>query len=177
MACILSLNYDKGCLDSVGGVKKFWIVKHSDIDPASTVLTSGVITTFAAVAAPSSATPIFPYEVESESGLCEATSETNKQNGSTFWNHTATFPIPKMATTVRDELKALSAMGSMVIALDNNGVYWVYGYNNGLYNAGIKSSTGTAFGDKNGYDVSLAGVDPEDAIEIELAAFSALINP
>ena len=177
MACILSINIDKGCLDSVGGVKKFWVVKHSDIDPSSTVLTSGVITTLAAVAAPSSSTPIFPYEVQSESGLCEATSETNKQNGSTFWNHTATFPIPKMQTTTRDELKALAAMNSIVIELDNNGTYWLYGYANGLTNAGIKSSTGTALGDMNGYTVSLAGAEPEDAIEIDLAAFSALINP
>lgn len=174
MSCILSLNFEKGCLDSVGGVKKFWISKHSDIDYTSTVETTGVITTLSPAVA--LATPFFSYEVQSESGLCEATSETNKQNGSTFWNHTATFPIPKMETTTRDELKALSAMGSLVIALDNNGAYWVYGYANGLNNAGIKSSTGTALGDKNGYDVSLAGAEPEDAKEIELAAFSALIN-
>lgn len=177
MSCILSLNIDKGCLDSVGGVKKFWIVKHSDIDPTSTVLTSGVITTLAAVAAPSSSTPIYSYEVQSESGLCEATSETNKQNGSTFWNHTATFPLTKMQTTTRDEIKVLAVMNTMVIALDNNGTYWVYGYDNGLINAGTKSSTGTAMGDQNGYTVSLQSAEPADAIEIDLAAFSALINP
>ena len=178
MACILTSNIAKGCLDSVGGIKQFWIYKTDDIDQtATTVDADNSITLLAAVASPSSATPIYSYEVYSEVSIAEATSETSKENGSTFWNHTVEFPINKMTQAHREEIKVLTVMNVGVIALDNNGTYWLYGYENGLTNNGSKSSTGTVLGDKNGYTIAMAGNEPADAVEIDYSAFSALINP
>lgn len=177
MACVLTSNQGKGCLDAVAGVKKAWIYKHSDVDVSASTVVSGEVTVMTLVAAPSSATPLFSYEFFSETALGEATSTTSKQNGTTFYDQTVTFPIAKLDIATQLELQSLVTMESGVILEDNNGAYWVYGWNNGLTNNGTKSSTGTALGDANGYQVALSGSEPLMPLNILLATFTALINP
>tara|TARA_R110000803_G_scaffold73734_3_gene137615 strand:+ start:1815 stop:2348 length:534 start_codon:yes stop_codon:yes gene_type:complete len=176
MACILTSNQGKGCLNAVAGVKKAWIYKHSDVNQASSTIVAGEVTVLTLVAAPSSATPLFAYEFFSETALGEATSTTSKANGTTFWEDTVSFPIAQLNTATQLELQSLVTMESGVILEDNNGLYWIYGWANGLTNNGTKASTGTALGDANGYTVALSGSEPVMPYNILLATFTALVN-
>jgi hypothetical protein len=62
----------------------------------------------------------------------------------------------------------------LVIVLDNNGRYWLLGAANGLEASAGTAGTGTAFGDRSGYEMTLTGMEPEPMLNIAAATFTAL---
>lgn len=177
MACILTINVPRDCRDGIGGLVRIYIVKSTDIASFTTGGTGGAVDLFTLVAAPSSATPFYQYDFETDSGVAEAAQTGDRPAGTSFWEHTITIPIAKQEITVRNEIKALAALDAIVIAETSNGLFWGYGLTRGLFLNGAGTSTGTAIGDANGYTLVLTGTEPDPELEVEFAAFSALINP
>lgn len=102
------------------------------------------------------------YEFEPDT--CEMTSESTVENGAIKYHHEIVFHVNKMSTTGRamvEEITSQSGCGIIAVVEDNNGTKWVLGYTENhlklrpLQLKGIKSTTGKALTDANGYDVTL----------------------
>jgi hypothetical protein len=65
-------------------------------------------------------------------------------------------------------LKILSQNDQIqIVAIDQNDVQYLLGQVNGLYLSGGSAATGTAFGDRNGYELIFTGAEQEPARVID----------
>jgi hypothetical protein len=62
----------------------------------------------------------------------------------------------------------------LVIVQDNNNRYWVLGAANGLEATAGTAGTGTAFGDRSGYEMTLTGMEPDPMLSIASTTFTPL---
>jgi hypothetical protein len=67
----------------------------------------------------------------------------------------------------RNKLKILSQNDNIqIIAIDQNDVQYLLGQINGMYLSGGSAATGTAFGDRNGFELIFTGQEHEPARQI-----------
>ena len=151
MACILTQGNSLPCRSSVGGIAEIYIAELANKSTLTT--TSGVITAFTML----STKKFWTYFVEKEDATFTDTITVSAENGTKYSEQTGTFTIKQMTSSNRNELELMAQNKLMVIAKDNNGVYWLFGENNGLDVTTIAAATGKAYGDLNGYTISFAG--------------------
>jgi hypothetical protein len=65
----------------------------------------------------------------------------------------------------------------MVIVLDRNGIYWLLGESNGLDLVTGNFSSGTAMADRNGYELSFVGKEPNQAQSVTSGLMATLLVP
>ena len=94
------------------------------------------------------------------------------ENGSLFYTPEVTFTINKLQVAVRNELRLLARNRLLVIVQDNNNRYWVLGAANGLEATAGTAGTGTAFGDRSGYEMTLTGMEPDPMLLIASTVFA-----
>lgn len=170
MACALTTGYKLGCRDNVGGITEVRLIAFNSVTGAIAVNGSGVVTgTFPA-------SGFFKYEVPKGAGQFTETLEGSTENGTIFYNQELTLPINRMTQAVRNELRLLALNRLMAIVKDRNGKYWLLGRNNGLdINAGT-AQTGTAMGDRNGYEMTFTGMEEVPCSEVDASIIAALTS-
>lgn len=97
-------------------------------------------------------------------------------NGTSYYEQTITLVFSKQETEKRIELNALAFSDLVIIVEDNNGMYWYFGYDNPVTLSANEAETGTAFGDFNGYTVTLLGTDWQLAYEVTEEAMASIIG-
>jgi len=66
-------------------------------------------------------------------------------------------------------------LGQLVaIVKDNNGVYWGLGFQNFAEGQSLVANTGTAYGDRNGYDIEIMSKEPETPYEVDSTVVAGL---
>jgi hypothetical protein len=96
------------------------------------------------------------------------------ENGSLYYTPEVTFTINKLQVAVRNELRLLARNRLLVIVQDNNNRYWVLGAANGLEATAGTAGSGTAFGDRSGYEMTLTGMEPDPMLLIVSTTFTPL---
>ena len=71
------------------------------------------------------------------------------------------FIINKLQVAVRNELRLLARNRVLAIVRDQNDRYWLLGAANGCDMSAGTAQTGTTFGDRSGYDITLTGMEVE----------------
>jgi len=79
-----------------------------------------------------------------------------------------------LVVAVRNEIKLLAQNTLIAVAKDNNGKYWLVGRQNGIDLTTGTMGTGTAFGDRSGFDLTFAGSEPEPMVEVNSSVANAL---
>jgi hypothetical protein len=168
MACALTSGYTLDCKDSAGGVIEFYFIEKGNLSSVATA--SGVVTGITKVASKR----FWKYEIPKETGSVNETITGNTQNGTVFYAQELKLIVNKLNTTVRNEIKLLAQNTLIAVAKDANGRYWMLGKDRGLdLNTGT-SGTGTAFGDRSGYDLTFTGSEAEPMIEVASGIAAAL---
>lgn len=162
MACALTQGYAIGCRNSRGGVKNVWIIEKAN---ATLTETTGVIATIALEASKFWK----KYEVEVQTADGNSNGTHSREMGTSFYSHEVKFPINKLTTAVRDEMKLLAQNLLFFVVEDNNGTKWLYGRENGLMLATDANKTGVKYGDRNGRELVFTGDEAEDAIAVTAA--------
>jgi len=170
MSCSLTTGYALGCRDAVGGIKTIFV---QTLNATGSVNTngSGLVTGFTPTSVSGS---WFEYDLTKATSSMTETLNASTENGTLFYTPEVTFTINKLQTSVRNELRLLARNRLLVIVLDNNGRYWLLGAANGLEASAGTAGTGTAFGDRSGYEMTLTGMEPDAMLNILPATFSAL---
>jgi len=168
MSCSLTTGYALGCRDSVGGIKTIYV---QGWNATGTVNTngSGTVTGFTGFSS-----GFYEYDLTKATSSLTETLNASIENGSIYYTPEVTFTINKLQVAVRNELRLLARNRLLVIVQDNNNRYWVLGAANGLEATAGTAGTGTAFGDRSGYEMTLTGMEPDPMLLIVSTTFTPL---
>jgi hypothetical protein len=168
MSCSLTTGYALGCRDSVGGIKAIYVQAFNTTGSCNTN-GAGLVTGFTGYASGG----FFEYDLTKATSQMTETLNASIENGSVFYTPEVTFTINKLQVAVRNELRLLARNRLLVIVQDNNSHYWVLGAGNGLEATAGTAGTGTAFGDRSGYEMTLSGMEPDPMLIIASTTFTA----
>lgn len=158
MPCALTKGYSLDCRDSVGGLRQVLIAEFTAVT-ATTANATGEITAISMA----STKKFWRYQLPKNVGSATETITSSPEAGTTFFAQEVKIALNKLSSSVRQEL-ALLAVGRLMVAVqDQNGAWWMHGVVNSLEVTGGTAGTGTNFGDRNGYDLTLTGMEPSFA--------------
>jgi hypothetical protein len=159
--CALTSDYSFGCDVGIGGSKEVYLIELENI--SSYTESSGTLTAITKVAG-----KIFrKYQLVLETAAFDEDIVGNRQNGTLFYGQKGTIIINKQNVAVRNEILLLAKNRLAMVIKDNNGTCRLLGREFGLMLQTGTASTGTAWGDRNGYTLNFTGN------ELELAPFVA----
>ncbi len=171
MACALSQGYVLDCRDNAGGAKEFKIIEVENVDAITVV--AGVVTAIDNV----TAKRWWLYKPARDTLFGKATPTVNVQNGTVFYAQEVSMALNKMQTNLHQELQKVIQNIVYIGLTDANGKHWLYGYVNGMDASGGEVGTGTAMGDRNGYQINFTGQETMLPLEIDDATWATLETP
>ena len=167
MACNLSAGFARDCSDSVGGIEELYLLSRD-------TMTAFGLTNHEVTSITDGGATWRTYELKKEVGSCTATTTIDPANGTRFSEGVVAFSINKFSATKSNELK-LALLGRLCcIVKDNNGVFWALGFQNYAEGQSVVANTGTAFGDRNGYDIEIMAKEPEMPYEVGASVVAGL---
>ena len=170
MPCALTTGYKLGCRDNVGGITEVRLIAFNSVTGTIVVDGSGVVT------GSFPASGFYKYEVPKGAGQFTETVNASTENGTIFYQQELVFPVNRMDQNVRNEIRLLGLNRLMAIVTDRNGKYWLLGRYNGIDITGGTAQTGTAMGDRNGYEMTFTGMEELPCSEVSSSIISALTS-
>lgn len=165
--CVTLKGITRGCDTFMGGIEKVFIACFDDVTEVTA--TEEVIT---AITAKEDTFKEFSFRKQTGSVTTTITKDEN--SGSTFYESNIVLQFAKQETAKRVEIGALAVGDLVVIVKDNNGTYWYFGKDFPVTLKEGTGETGTAFGDFNGYNLTLADFAKELPIEVSEEAIKTL---
>jgi len=163
MSCVITSGIALGCSDGIGGIKKIYIVGGTGSTPSVTGLTynsTGAITG----ATVTSGTTLYAFDLKRNTSSLSQNVTKSFENGTIYFEQVLTAVFFKYDQDKRNQVKILSQNDDLqIIAIDQNDVQYYLGQENGMYLSGGSAATGTALGDRNGFELTFSGQEPEPA--------------
>jgi hypothetical protein len=163
MSCYISSGVDLGCSDGIGGIKSIWVLGAS----------GSTVPSVSAVSITGSTGPItgitgqgvwYNFQLKRNTSSLSQNTTKNFENGTIFWEQVLTAILFKYDQDKRNQLLVLGQNDQIqIVAVDQNDVAYYLGQVNGLYLSGGSAATGTAFGDRNGFELIFTGQEAEPA--------------
>lgn len=171
MACALTQGYTLDCRDGIGGIKEVYFIETPNVTAITEA--SGVVTAITKA----TGKRFYKYSLIRETSNFDETITGNEQNGTIFFAQTLQIIINKRQTSVRNEILLLSRNNITAVVVDNNGKAWLAGRELGLVLNGGTASSGTAWGDRNGYTLPFTGNERQLAPEVQASILNTLETP
>jgi len=164
MSCYISSGIALGCSDGIGGIKKVYIVGGAGVDSGGvtgfTYSSDGSITGATSAAS----TTLYGFEVKRNTSSLAQNVTKSFENGTIFFEQVLTIVAYYYSQDKRNLLKTLSQNDELqIVAIDQNDVQYMLGQVNGMYLSGGSAGTGTALGDRNGFEFIFTGQEKEPA--------------
>lgn len=168
MACALTQGYTLGCRDSAGGIKSVYFIEFDNV--------SGVTEAAGTVSAIAKANggKFYKYNLQRATGSFNEAYNDSAENGTTFHLQTLTIILNKMQAATSQEIKLLAQNKLMAVVEDRNSKYWLLGRENGLERSGGQAGSGTAMGDRNGYELTFTSDNVAPVPEVASGIIAAL---
>ena len=165
MACSnLTAGFTLDCNDSNGGIDKIFIANgpvQSITQSAGTII---AITVGGAALTPSD---FFEFEVPRQTSSFTETINVSQENGTVFYDQALTMIFNKMEAAKRDQILLMAQATDMVVVFkDNNDKYFSVGVERGAFMTAGSSVSGTAYGDRNGYELTISGMEEAPSFEV-----------
>lgn len=167
--CLISAGYTLGCKDNTGSIKSVYLGNWSS-NTTYAEKTDGTIT------GTTSGSTVYKFDVVKQTAGLNETINASTENGTVFYQQELALVFNKMSADLRNQILLIAKATTVAIIEDQNGNYWLLGRVNGMDLTTGTAGTGVAYGDRNGYALTLTGMEPELASPIEFAAFSAQIG-
>jgi len=168
MACALTQGYSLSCRDSAGGIKAVYLIEFENV--------SGVTESAGTVSAIGKANNarFWKYNLQRATGSWNEAYTDSAENGTSFHVQTLTIVLNKMQAATSNEIKLLAQNRLIAVVQDRNDKYWLLGEENGLQRSGGQAASGTAMGDRNGYDLTFTSDNKDYAPEVTIGIISGL---
>lgn len=167
--CLINAGYSLGCLDNTGSIKSVYLANW-DSDTSYGVGTDGTITGI------TSGNTYYKFDVVKETAGLVENITSNIQNGVILYSQELSLVFNKMSAALRNQILLIARANTTAIIEDQNGNYWMCGKVNALNLSTGTAGTGVAMLDRNGYALTLTGMEPELATPIIYSGFSSLIG-
>lgn len=171
MECdLLTGGIAKGCDNNIGGIQKLYLANFGDV--LSETVSDGNVTAI------SMASGAVFYEFAFNKNTSSATENTSNDqvNGTRINTQTINLVIARRDRSKRNAIELLTRSLTKAIVLDQNGIYWLYGFQNGLDVPEVADTTGVAKADLNGYTITLIGEEPVKAYTVDSSIIAGIIE-
>jgi hypothetical protein len=168
MACALTQGYTLDCKESIGGIKAVWFIPFGDV--ASVTEASGVVTALTKTGGK----VFYKYQLVKNTSSLTETITASVENGTVFYAQELTIILNKLQANTRNEILLLAKNNLMAVVEDSNSKYWLIGKLNGMDITGGTAATGTAQGDRSGYELTFTGGEPALAPEVQSSVIAGL---
>ena len=168
MACAITSGYTLDCKDSTGGLVEVYFINKGDVSTMTEA--SGVITALTKA----TGKQFYKYELPKQTSSLTETITGSIENGTVFYAQELVIIVNKLTVAVRNQIKLLAQATLLAVGKDQNGRYWLIGYQNGIDLTTGTSGTGTAYGDRSGYSLTFTGAEPQPMFEVEASVAAAL---
>jgi len=168
MSCNLTAGWVVDCKDSQGGINKVYILKEPLVDftAADGIITALETTTSAVV----DGADWFVFEVPKQTSSFTETINASIENGTVFYEQSLTLIFNKMEATKRNQILLMAQNEKLFIAVeDGNGTFWSIGLTRGASLSAGSVTSGVAYGDRNGGELTLTGMEPDPSYTITAA--------
>lgn len=160
------------CRNSAGGVNRFYIGNVSDIDTTTLAYgADGEITEM-------DIDYLYAYVPYQDSSNWSETINTSPENGTLYYEQVASLVLGANEQALRNIVRDLGGAANIVVIVrDNNDKLWLIGDPMGkrlTWLSGGDSNSGTAYGDRNGWSLSITCRNSAPAVELVPATSSAL---
>lgn len=171
MPCLITSGYSLQCRDNIGGVQNVYIGTFNGSSLTYTVSgTNSQITAFGGAT-----TSFYTFNQPLETASFEQAGNYSTENGTSFYTQTVNITLQKLTSTSASLVNALGQGTWRVIVLDQNGIYWLIGAQNGARVSAATPNTGKALGDLNGTVITFEAKEAITAYQVTSAAALALI--
>lgn len=163
MSCYISSGVDLGCSDGIGGIKSIWVLGASgatapDVTAVAITGTTGPITGITGSGV------WYNFELKRNTSSLSQNTTKNFENGTIYWEQVLTAVLFKYDQDKRNQLLVLGQNDQIqIVAVDQNDTQYYLGQVNGMYLSGGSAATGTAFGDRNGFELIFTGQESAPA--------------
>ena len=166
MSCSITSGISLSCKDSQGGLDYLYIADLPSYDTITTDV-DGKVTSLDA-----SGTPVtinfYKFEVPKQSSSFTETINADNTAQTVFYQQDALMVFTKMEAAKRDQIKLLAQNPKLLVVVkDGNGKFWSVGITRGAELSAGTISTGTSYGDRNGGEVTLTGLEPDPSYECD----------
>lgn len=169
--CALTQDYNFGCDVGNGGVRECYLIELENV--VSVTESSGTLTAITKATG-----KVFrKYQLVQETASFDETITGNIQNGTLFYAQKGTIVINKQQVAVRNEILLLAKNRLIIVFVDNNGIFRLFGRVNGQRLLTGSINTGTAWGDRSGYSLEFTGNENEAAPFVDSAVIATLQTP
>ena len=170
MSCSTTLSgLSRDCAANKGGVAEVYIANRSDV--TAVTVTDGKVSAITMA----SSKYFQVYQFNRGTASMASTYNVDQANGTRFVGTDLVMIFNRMQTAKRIEVTALAVNDLYVIVKDNNGAYWLLGYDNPVNIGAGDGNTGTALTDRNGYSVTLHDDSDEMPYEVLASIIAGLL--
>lgn len=163
MSCYISSGVDLGCSDGIGGIKSIWVLGASGAT-APSVSAVAITGTTGPITGITGTGVWYNFELKRNTSSLSQNTTKNFENGTIYWEQVLTAVLFKYDQDKRNQLLVLGQNDKIqIVAVDQNDVSYYLGQVNGLYLSGGSAATGTAFGDRNGFELIFTGQESAPA--------------
>lgn len=171
MACLITSGYSLQCRDNIGGVQNVYIGAFNGSSMTMTVgSTASLVTGFAGATV-----SFYTFNQPLETASFEQAGNYSTENGTSFYTQTVNITLQKMNATSANLINTLGQGTWRILVLDQNGIYWLIGSQNGARVSASTPNTGKALGDLNGAVITFEAKEPITAYQVTTAAALAVI--
>lgn len=166
MPCAITGGYTIDCRESVGGIEAIYLIENSALYDASG--NSRVTEASGTVTAMTKASGKRFYKIEVPRGTASSSNALtgSQENGTVFFTHQVVFPINSRNATVRNMISTLAKNRVTIVTKEMDGTYRMFGKEFGLFLDTTEAGSGTAAGDRNGYNLTFSSVEREDFLVV-----------
>lgn len=173
MSCTLTGSQALDCKDSVGGIREIKVKVHTaGTFVGHVTYSSGAVTAIAA----GSQTGWYTYDLEKETASANNNGQFNPANGTTWYQQEIKMIMNKMSARLNYEFDQMAKARIIIALRDMNDNYWLYGYEFGLDITAATIGSGTARGDRNGYEITLTGKEKISVPTLTSVIYASLVS-
>lgn len=165
MACDLATGRGVAC-KSIGGIKHIELANWND---------GGATIVANKISALGTSTTFYKYDVRGANNSVDEAGESSRDNNSKFTTISGTIQLPYPDEDTRAELDTISKTKCFMIVEDYNGERKLYGLEDGL-DIAVGSSSGASMGDFNGFTLTVNGVSPNLAWNVQAGASNIVMS-
>ena len=167
MSCEITSGYTKASCASVGGYKSVTFIPHSGIE---LTVVSNLVDSY------TQTLDAFKFTPDVASGMADENATGSRENNTNIYEQNVMIMLKENSTATIQKRDALCTGYWMAIVEDNNGLYRVYGWKNGLFNGSSTTKTGQALADMAGSTINIASTEQVSAPFISAVDAAAIVS-
>ena len=161
MSCLIANGRTEQCKDSISGLQAIYFVNYA-IQPDDITYQTGEDNITAINSGQANITALYKYELKGANSFEQAIM-SSRENGTTYFEQTLTIQMKRQDVATHKNIKFLAYGRPHIVVHTRSNQWFIMGLLEGAdVNAG-KVSTGTQYGDFNGYELTFVASEKTPA--------------